>query len=169
MNEKNEKLASAVEALQEELVSKMQEVAETKKMINALRKRMGEEPLYMDVDTPDAGGTTRPDMYYGKPLSTAARMFLERRKTACLADDIMKGLQAGGFDFSSLNWKENDRLRLLAVTLGKNSQTFHRLPNGTVGLLEWYPTVVKKEKSEKEEGKAENGNEKKAPEAASEK
>ncbi len=169
MTEKNERLTAAVEALQEELVSKMQEVSETKKMINSLMKKMGEEPLYTDVDVPDAAGTTRPDMYYGKPLQTAARMFLERRKTACVAEEIMKGLQAGGFDFSSLDWKENDRLRLFAVTLGKNSQVFHRLPNGTVGLLEWYPTVVKKEKSEKEEIKNGKEAEKKAPEPVSEK
>ena len=148
----NEKLASAVEALQEELQAKTQEIVETKKMINGLRRRMGQEPLYTDVELAEVGGgTVKPDAYYGVPLSTAARLFLERRKSAVTVEEVMRGLEAGGFDFKALQWKESDRLRLLAVTLGKNSQTFHRLPNGTVGLLAWYPTVVqRKEKGDRD-------------------
>jgi hypothetical protein len=131
----------------------MREIAETKRMINGLRRRMGEEPLYADVEHEETTGPIRKDMYYGKPLSTAARMFLERRKTACTPEEIMKGMEAGGFDFKAMNWKEADRLRVFAITLGKNSQIFHRLPNDTIGLLEWYPTVAaaKKDKAEKEQ------------------
>ena len=29
----------------------------------------------------------------------------------------------------------------LRISLGKSSHTFHKLPNGQYGLLEWYPNV----------------------------
>jgi len=134
----NDKLSGAIEVLVEQLGQQMQQVAETKKMINALRQRMGEEPLFADVAVEQVGaGPARADQYYGKPLATAAQEYLERRKQACSADEILKGLEQGGFDFDALGWKEN-RMRSLAMSLAKNTKAFHRLPNGYFGLLSWY-------------------------------
>jgi hypothetical protein len=53
----------------------------------------------------------------------------------------------GGFDFDMLGWKENDRLRSLAISLAKNNVKFHRLKNGSFGLREWYDEeYLKKER-----------------------
>jgi hypothetical protein len=41
-------------------------------------------------------------------------------------------------------WKEKDRLRLLASSLAKNTAKFHRLPNGSYGLLSWYDRAMLK-------------------------
>src|SRR6266852_2675497 len=98
----NDKLGSAVEVLLEQLEVQLQEVAETKKMVNALHRRMGKEPMFADVATEQVGvGPIRPDQYFGRPLSTVAQEFLERRKQACQADEIMRGLIQGGYDFKS--------------------------------------------------------------------
>ena len=140
-------LSPAVEALRNQLQEQLAEANETKKMINALLRRMGEEPEFPDAETGQMrlNGAGRPDLYYGKPFATAAQEYLERRKQACSPEDILRGLQNGGFDFKALRWKEKkDWPRLTAISLAKNNQKFHKLPNGTFGLLSWYPDVAKR-------------------------
>jgi hypothetical protein len=101
---------------------------------------MGKEPMFADVAPEQLGtGPIRPDQYFGRPLSTVAQEFLERRKQACPAEEIMRGLIQGGYDFKSQRWQEKDWLRLFSITLAKNSKAFLRLPNGTFGLASWYP------------------------------
>jgi hypothetical protein len=76
-----------------------------------------------------------------------------------MADEILKGLEEGGFDFEPLGWKEKDRLRSLSISLAKNTAIFHRLPNnGAFGLLAWYPEVAKR-KAEAEKVPVNNGTE----------
>ncbi len=136
-----DKISPAIEALEQQLQRQLEDVAETKKTINALCKALGKEPMYADV-APErvTAGPLRRDQYYGRPLSTVAQEFLERRKEACTPHEITNGLRAGGFDFKSLGWgQEKDWPRNLAITLAKNSKAFHRLPNGTFGLGGWYP------------------------------
>ncbi len=146
----SDKLSAAIEELQGQLQQQLEEVAETKKMINALRKRMGEAPLYEDVAV-EQSGSIRPDLFYGKPFAAAAQEYLERRKQATPADEIMVGLDKGGFDFDAVGWKEKDRLRNVAISLAKNTQKFHKLPNGTFGLVIWYdPTIINKRGKEKQ-------------------
>lgn len=139
-----EKLNAAIEVLEAQLQEQLQQVTETKKMINALLQRIGEEARFADVAAEQVVvGTTRRDAYYGKPLATAVQEYLKRRNQACTAEEILRGLEQGGFDFRPLGWRDDDRLRSLAISLAKNSVTFHRLPNGTFGLLGWYPEVGK--------------------------
>jgi hypothetical protein len=141
-------LSPAVDSLRNQLREQMAEVSETKKMINALLRRMGEDPEFEDVEIGQQlplRGTTRPDLYYGKPFATAAQEYLEHRKQACSADEIMTALEHGGFDFKKLAWKDRKNWpRLTAISLAKNNQKFHKLPNGTFGLLSWYPDVAKR-------------------------
>jgi len=153
----SEKLNAAVEVLLEQLEKQTQEVADTKKTINALLARMGKEPMFEDVMPERVGGNIRPDEYYGKPLATAAQQYLERRKQACSAEEILTGLEEGGFDFRAQGWKDNDRLRSLAISLAKNTKTFHRLPNKTFGLFDWYETVRRNGRSKQEETAEEEG------------
>jgi hypothetical protein len=148
----SEKLSAAIEELQAHLEQQLQEAADTKKTINSLRKRMGLDPLYNDVAVEQVGAI-RPDQFYGKPLATAAQEFLERRKQACTAEEIMKGLEQGGFDFDSTGWKEKDQLRMLAISLAKNNAKFHKLPNNTFGLLAWYDQAVLNKKAKEERPK----------------
>jgi hypothetical protein len=144
-------LRPAVEALREQLQEQLAEADETRKMINSLLKRMGEEPEFPDAEVnqqqsvrPSFGVGARADQYYGKPFATAAQEYLERRKQACSAEEIMSGLEQGGFDFKALGWQEDDRLRSLAISLAKNNQKFHKLPNKTFGLVAWYPNLAER-------------------------
>lgn len=141
-------LSPAVEALRNQLHEQMAEVSETKKMINSLLKRMGEDAEFPEAEVGQLPirltNGSRPDLYYGKPFATAAHEYLERRKQACGADEILKALEQGGFDFRSLGWKDKIRMRNVAISLAKNNQKFHKLPNNTFGLVEWYPGIAKR-------------------------
>jgi hypothetical protein len=55
----------------------------------------------------------------------------------------MEALERGGFDFKATGWKTSDRLRMVALSLAKNNKYFHKLPNNTFGLWEWYPEIQK--------------------------
>jgi hypothetical protein len=153
----SDKLSGAVEELEQHLKEQLEETANTKKLINSLLKRMGQEPRYPDVAV-EHRGAIRPDEYYGKPLSTAIQMYLERRRQAVSAEEIMKGLEHGGFDFRQLNWSEHARLRNLVITMVKSSKTFHRLPNQSFGLTAWYDEAMLK-KAERAAKDGEKGSE----------
>jgi hypothetical protein len=45
-----------------------------------------------------------------------------------------------------MGWKKEGRLRSLAMSLAKNTVTFHRLPSGAFGLVEWYPNAKPRKK-----------------------
>jgi hypothetical protein len=133
----DDKLQGAVDVLLEELAEQEKQSAETKRTINALMRRMGKSPMFDDVTVNDnLRAKVRADEYYTKPLATAVTMFLQRRREPVTTQEILKGLVQGGFEFKG--WKEEDRLRLLASSMGKNTKYFHRVPSGAFGLVEWY-------------------------------
>jgi hypothetical protein len=140
-------LSPAVDALRNQLQEQMAEVIETKKMINSLLKRMGEDQEFPEAEVGQMqirlNGASRPDLYYGKPFAVAVQEYLERRKQACSAEEILKALEHGGFDFRPLGWQEKTRMRNVAISLAKNSVKFHKLPNNTFGLLAWYADIAK--------------------------
>ena|SRR5229473_5403412 len=139
-----DKLSAAIEVLTNQLEDQMKRVAETKGAINALLRSMGKDPMFDDTNPEHVSPLkVRRDEYYRQPFATAAQMYLQRRKEAATAEEVLKGLEQGGFDFDRLGWKENDRLRFLAISLAKNNKVFHKLPNGTFGLLSQYPDVPK--------------------------
>jgi len=142
----DERLRGAVEVLMEDLQAQLRKVAETKRMINSLSSRLGDEaPFPLDEDEGASIAAGRPDAYYGKPFATAAQMLLQARRRACSAAEILDGLERGGFDFKATGWREGDRLRMVALSLAKNNKYFHKLPNNSIGLLEWYPEVQKRQ------------------------
>jgi len=135
-----DELGPAVAALQRKLDEQIQAVTDTKRTINMLLKMSGQSPIFPDSDE-DRSGAVRADQFYGRGLATSAAEYLAMRKQACQPDEILRALQSGGFDFDILGWKEDDRLRSLAISLAKNTGSagkFHRLKNGSFGLRSWY-------------------------------
>src|SRR5258705_10518316 len=68
------KLAAAIEVMIAQVEDQLREVADTKIAINQLRKRLGEQPLFDDVEPEKirTGKTAiRRDQNYGQPLATA--------------------------------------------------------------------------------------------------
>lgn len=83
----------------------------------------------------------RSDQFYGQPLAAAIRTILEMRRKQergpATVNEIYGALIEGGFAFDTRN--DENAKRGLRVSLTKNSVTFHKLPNGKYGLLDWYP------------------------------
>jgi hypothetical protein len=135
-----DELGPAVTALQRKLEEQLRGVADTKRTINMLLRMSDQQPLYSDSDE-ERSGAVRADQFYGKGVATSAAEYLAMRKQACQADEILRALESGGFDFDVAGWKPDDRLRSLAVSLAKNTGgagKFHRLKNGAFGLRSWY-------------------------------
>jgi hypothetical protein len=132
----NEEMRPAIAALQRRLEQQLKDVAETKKAINMILKIIGEPAQYEEES--GVSGIIRPDQFYGKQFATAASEYLEMRKQACQPSEILNGLREGGFDFEVMGWKEKDFLRMLAISLAKNTVRFHKLKNGSFGLKSWY-------------------------------
>ena len=158
-NKMSDTIKAAIEELTRKLEQKMREVADLKRAINIMAREAGDSAPYDDAE-PEAArlprNDARPDRFYGKPPTTAAREFLEERQKPASAEEVLRALEEGAFDFAAQGW-ENEKLRLryLAISLSKNSAIFTKLPNGLFGLAKWYPGA-KKPKA-KGEGEPENG------------
>jgi hypothetical protein len=148
----SDNLSVAIDAMVEQINAKLTEVSELKRATNTLCKVAGVDPMYPDEDQDSTGPSFRmkADEYYGKPFSTAAKMYLQRRRTAVSAEDIMRGLEQGSFDYDALEWKPETRLRAVASSLAKNTAIFHKLPSGLFGLKEWYPEAIERKKTKKD-------------------
>ncbi|MEE8548504.1 MAG: hypothetical protein V3S74_03420 [Alphaproteobacteria bacterium] len=118
---------------------------EKKRFANQLCEYAGRPALYADTEASEtvSVGSIRPDQFYGQPLATAIRGYLEMRQTSRLGAaqvrEIFEALKAGGFKFEAKD--DTNAQRGLRQSLTKNSTTFHRLPNNSYGLLEWYPAA----------------------------
>lgn len=138
----------------EELRKQEAAVVRTKELINKLCEFGKRELMFPNIETgPDAQRRTsiRRNAFYGQPLARCVREFLESRKAAghgeATLDEIMAALKEGSFDLTTISKDEDGQRRGVAISLAKNSVTFHKLPNGDFGLLAWYPNVkAKKEK-----------------------
>jgi len=141
--------------VQAKIQKHLEEIIKLKKTANNLADMAGETPIYTDIDidqeTGGGVGPGRSDAYYGKPLATAVREYLEFRRKAVPVEETLNGLLQGGFDFEALGWSPSTRLRALAMSMAKNTAVFHRLPNNTWGLLVWYPAATER-RSEKTTG-----------------
>ena len=138
--------------LREQVRKQEKEIEEKKHMVNMLCVEASMPPVYAQIRSAanEATTTLRRDQFYGRPLSTVIKEFLEMRRTANLGPatvgEIYDALLAGGYNFESKD--SANAKRGLRVSLTKNTSIFHRLPDGkTFGLASWYPKI-------KENGKA---------------
>src|SRR5687768_750164 len=118
MESANAQMSATVQMLIDRVHAKQKETADLKRVVNGLCREAGMEPAFQDVDEEQhvGGGHVRlrPDEFYGKSVLTAARMYLDKRKQAVSANEILKALQDGGFDFNSLGWDTSNLLRPLS-------------------------------------------------------
>lgn len=149
--------AQAIATLRTELQKQEQAVRETKRVINKLSVLDGDAMPFPDAET-DSGlqatlGAMRRDEFYGQPLATAIRKYLEMRRASgqgpASVNDMYAALCQGGFKFETKN--EDNAKRGLYISLAKNAVVFHKLPGGTneaavFGLTEWYPGAKTAEK-----------------------
>lgn len=150
-----------IQGLEDDLRIAMENVRETKIMINRLCTKAGLAERYPDAQdaAQSIGEPIKPDQYYGKPLATAVREYLEwrraRKQGPATVSEIHEALAKGGYPFEtkdSLNAK-----RGLRVSLTKNAVVFHKLPNGSWGLLDWYPEARLRRSSRREQSNGAGG------------
>lgn len=164
-------IQKTIEVANEKIRELEAEVIRHKKLVNQLCAFAKLEPQYGDEALQAEGApqlAVKRNSFFGQPLSTCVREFLEMRWKSKVGpaslDDIFAALKTGGFDLDQVSTKsETDQKRGLAITLGKNSVTFIRLPNDDWGLVEWYPGYKDKRKKKAENG---NGKDESAPEDA---
>lgn len=141
-----EHVEQTIAMIREEIVQLEAGLHEKKRLVNHLCSYAKLPVIYGEADLlpSTAGmGMIRPDEYYGQPLAKAIRMVLERRQVSNIGpatvNEIYDALVDGGFKFETKN--DDNAKRNLYTALTKNTATFHKLPNGAYGLLEWYPSV----------------------------
>jgi len=136
-----------IAALEVHLQELDKQLLDTKNTINSLCKMAGLPARYEDCSLPVRGGfrleQMKGDEYVGKPLATAVREYLERRKRRDAGpadiDEIFDNLREGGYDFGvSVDEKAKHGLH---ISLAKNTTYFLKLKNGKFALREWYPNL----------------------------
>lgn len=132
--------------LQVRIREKEASIRKDKAFINHLCEMEGLDPVYADADEQSERGVSlsiRGDQFYGQPLAACIREVLEMRKALnqgpATVNELFAALTEGGFAFDSKN--DDNAKRGLRISLTKNTATFHKLPTGKFGLLEWYPGV----------------------------
>lgn len=90
----------------------------------------------------------KPDTFYGKKMQTAVREYLEMRWVAAgnqtnpaTPREIYVAITEGGYQFDTKD--ETNAITGLRALLRKRTAFFHKLPNGTYGLTNWYPDAKK--------------------------
>lgn len=131
------------------------QLADKKRAVNMLCDIAGVAQQY-SLETP---ATTpmelRADSYYGKSAHVAAKEYLEmrgvRKEGPATVREIFDSLKAGGFDLAEYA-SEDSAINSLRSAITKASHTFHKLPNGSIGLLEWYPAIKEGKSKKKRKG-----------------
>jgi hypothetical protein len=146
----SEHILKTIEDIQAEIRKVEESIRPKKVLVNQLCVFANIDPIYADSDLGSPEMTAqrpavRRNAFYGKALGTCVREFLEGRASLSVREatleEIFSALKEGGYDLKQISDKEDDQKRGVAITLGKNSQTFHRLPTGDYGLLAWYPSI----------------------------
>ena len=133
-----------IDLLQTQIAEVETELAGKKRVVNDLCKLANIDPVYVLESTSSSEGLTiRNDEFYGQPLQTSIKSILNKRKAcgrgAASVNEIFDALTQGGYAFNAKN--DEYAKRTLYQNLGKNTVTFHKLPNGNYGLMEWYPAA----------------------------
>jgi hypothetical protein len=156
-------IKATIKDLQSELKKQEAAVVEKKKLINMLCAHAGLPAMYADGELQSSSGPSlsiKSDQFYGQPMITAMRQVLEMRKALdqgpATINELHAALTEGNYLFETKD--EANAKRGIRISVTKNSGIFHKLPNGKIGLLEWYPGVkAPKAKKTAPEGAAENG------------
>lgn len=157
----SEHLKHTIADLQSKLAEQEEAVITTKTLINQLAEMAGMPPVYSDAELQVANTSNlsiRSDQFYGQPQATCVREILEMRRSLnqgpATVNEIFEAMKEGGFAFDTKN--DENAKRGLRISISKNTALFHKLPNGRIGLLAWYPKA-KQPKNGTNDSTADNG------------
>lgn len=145
-----EHAARTVEDFQRKIAELEEQSRTLKTSINLLCSMYGAALLYEPGEIDGAGDTRqdrrlaalsfRPDEFFNRPLAACVKEILEARKARemgpATAETIFASLKEGGYAFESRD--DDTAFRGMQISISKNTAAFNRLPNGMIGLAEWY-------------------------------
>jgi hypothetical protein len=138
-------IIKTIEQARVEIEAAEKVVRPKKILVNQLCEMAGIPPIYPGIDESPTGSarlSIRRNAFYGRPLSTCLREILEMRASLPVREASLEGiiddLKEGGYDLKASGESG------VAIALGKNSQTFHRVASGDWGLISWYPNIKEK-------------------------
>ena len=153
-------IVKTIEDLSGQLRQQEDKVTQLKRTINDLCGLAGLPKRHPEADdaTSVSLGAIRSDSFYGRPLATVIREYLQMRKAGAMGaasvNEIYDALTRGGYAFDT---KDPDNAkRGLRASLSKNP-AFHKVPTGDYGLTEWYPAAKEKPKEDDEAEAKEDG------------
>ena len=138
----------AIVALLDDIRKLEGELTDKQKMVNQLCGYAGVPEQFLNIQISNGGdmGNIRSDQFFGRPQATVISEYLQMRKNANLGAaktrEIYDALLQGGYHFQTKN-RENSMISL-RTAISKNTAKFAKLPNGTVGLVEWYDRIPKR-------------------------
>lgn len=147
----SDEFAPAIRRLQQDIKAKEAEILGLKQTVNTLCGYAGVASVYSNLDAPSAGdfGSLRRDQFFGVPLATAVKDYLNMRGDpkaggagAATVNEIFAALKDGGFHFEAKN--DDNAKRGLRISLSKNTASFIKVPGGAegaFGLADWYPAA----------------------------
>jgi hypothetical protein len=144
----DESIEKAIGVLKQKVEQKAKELNDAKRAVNQLCICIGEPPIYNldeNVETWQLITDLKGHEYYMKPFATVVTNILERRGERggpTTIKEIYEQMKAGGYLFETGN--DANAMRGIRGSMGKNTQTFHKLPNGKFGLLKWFPELKEK-------------------------
>lgn len=145
-------IAALVAKIEQDEQTFQQGIGKRKMLVNELCVEAGIEPRFPNVN--ESSTSARPaaapsmsavksDEFFGRPLAGSIKRVLELRRVGgngpATVEEIYQALAQGGFSFVARSPEQ--AIQGLTVSIGKNSAVFVKLPNGKVGLKEWYPNV----------------------------
>ncbi len=134
----------SIATLLDQLRQVQQKEVALKQSINVLAGSAGRPALFSESELGTSGtiASLRPDAFYGKPLGDSVKRILEMRDAAGLGPatvrEIYDLLIKHQYQFTAAN--EKNAMDSLRISLGK-TQFIHKLPDGSYGLLAWYPNL----------------------------
>lgn len=140
----NEAIDGAIAALERSIKEAEQKIRSLRSAINTLCEQEGRPPRYGEAMlTADHGrlAQIQDDTFYGKKQTPAMREYLEMRKAQgqgpATPREFYEALKTGGYQFEA----QDDTTAIIGLRglLRTQPHIFHRLPQGTYGLTEWYP------------------------------
>lgn len=147
MEEELDEFAPAIGRLMRDIETLESELNDKKRMVNQLCRYAGVPERFSGLESAARAGAFafKRDQFYGKPLATGVREYLEMRGPsdrsglgAATVNEIYDALVQGGYRFETRDVA--NAKRGLRIALTKSSTTFHRVGD-SYGLLEWYPSA----------------------------
>jgi hypothetical protein len=127
-------IRAAIRELQGKLERQQLEITQTKSAINVLCSTLGDAPMFPDLEKQAESASTaiRPDRYFQKSITVAAREYLTSRGSAASLSEIIDALKKGGCDLGA------NPVKNVKISLAKNSGIFAEVTADTFGLWEMY-------------------------------